>query len=157
MKRKSEKWEPWTGRNMGRTPAAALTNELCESACVYGSLCCAQHTEAHRDGCSPQVHSELCLRQSPALPICSSKHCLFSPTLHSPRQRQVTPLGQGPQASPAPVSLQVHMHSPCTREGISMHIAHGHTDSPGASLPSPPSAGCPAWIPSGAGDPPRVE
>lgn len=71
---------------MRRTPTADLASELCESARVCGSPCCAQHTEAHRDGRSPQVHSGLRLRQSPALPICSSKHCLLSPTLHSPRQ-----------------------------------------------------------------------
>lgn len=66
------------------------------------------------------------------------------------------PLPQFPSESGREVE-DFHMHGPCNKEGISMHIPPGHTDNPGASLPSPPSAGGPVWIPAGAGDPPVAE
>lgn len=67
----------------------------------FFETCAVLSTHSARQGSSlgwesPQIPSELHLRQSPAHPTCSSKHCLSSPTLHCPRQGQVTPRGRVP-------------------------------------------------------------
>lgn len=124
-----------------------------------------QHNrEAHWDEHSPQVHNGLHRARALHIPpavlraSCSLPHCTV-------RDRGKSPAGTEFSGSPCPnfpprpweASGDFRMHGPCTRQGISIRISPGHTDNPGASLPSLPSAGGPVWIPAGAGGPPVAE
>lgn len=118
---------------------------------------------AHWDGQSPWVHAGLLRGQgggtASALqhPTCKAPAPAPSTACHLPHlpaQGQATPLGQGPQVTPAPIPLHVpavgvpNMHGPCTREGIPMHIPPGDRDNPRASphLTAPASAGGPVSV-----------